>query len=71
MEFSDYRDGSFYYINDLEKMNHYVLNIIGGLRTTSYKNVNVNIASSYPIAKFYENENYLILHIRKIQNNFI
>ena len=56
MEFSDYRDGSFYYINDLEKMNHYVLNIIGGLRTTSYKNFNVNITSSFPIDKFYEFE---------------
>ena len=32
------------------------MNIIGGLRTTSYKNVNVNITSHYPIAKFYEYE---------------
>ena len=37
-------------------MNHYVLNIIGGLRTTSYKNFNVNITSSFPIDKFYEFE---------------
>ena len=56
MEFANCRDGSFYYINDLEKIKNYVLNVIGGLRKTFYKNVNVDIISLYPIAKFYENE---------------
>ena len=56
MEFANWRDGSFYYINDLEKIQNYVLNVIGGLRKTYYKNVNVDIISPYPIAKFSENE---------------
>ena len=56
MEFANYRDGGFYFIEDSERIRDYVMNIIGGLRTTSYKNVNVNITSHYPIAKFYEYE---------------
>ncbi len=56
MLFSHYRDGSFYYLEDLDKINDFVIDVIGGLKTTSYKNVNVNIKSPYPIDNFYESE---------------
>ena len=59
---SDYRDGSFYYIKNLERLKEYVLNIIGGLRTTAFKHVEIDIESYYPIVKVFEsnrlNSNY-------------
>ena len=51
---SDYRDGSFYYIKNLDKLNEYVLNTIGGLRTTAFKHVEIAIDSYYPIVKVFE-----------------
>ena len=53
-ELSDYRDGSFYYIKDLEKLKVYVLNTIGGLRTTAFKHVDIDIESYFPILKVFE-----------------
>ena len=46
--FSDSRDGAFYSIgdNNLGKLQDYVLNTIGAMRTTSYKFVNMDINSN-------------------------
>ena len=51
--FADYRDGGYYAINSLEKIKDYVLNVIGAMRTTSYKFVRMEMKSKFPIEKFY------------------
>ena len=53
--FADSRDGAFYAIGDdeLGKLQDYVLNTIGAMRTSSYKFVNVDIRSNFDIVKFY------------------
>ena len=53
--FADSRDGAFYAIgnNELNKIQDYVLNTIGAMRTSSYKFVNVDIRSNFDIVKFY------------------
>ena len=55
VSFSDSRDGAFYSIDDnnLGKLQDYVLNTIGAMRTTSYKFVNMDINSNFDIEKFY------------------
>ena len=53
--FADSRDGAFYAIesDELRKLQDYVLNTIGAMRTSSYKFVNMDIRSNYDIVKFY------------------
>jgi uncharacterized protein YegL len=55
VDFSDSRDGAFYAINSnsLDKAKDYVLNVIGAMRTTSYKFVRMNIKSKYNVSKVY------------------
>ena len=47
--FADSRDGAFYAIenNELGKLQDYVLNTIGAMRTSSYKFVNMDIRSNF------------------------
>ncbi len=74
INFSDSRDGAFYAINDLIKTKDYVLNVIGAMRTTSYKNLHISIESKYEINKFYGYDhlsNYQISPDKKIVNNKI
>jgi uncharacterized protein YegL len=53
--FADSRDGAFYAIenNELGKLQDYVLNTIGAMRTSSYKFVNMDIRSNFDVLKFY------------------
>ena len=76
VEFSDSRDGAFYAINtfSLGKAKDYVLNVIGGMRTTSYRFVKMNIKSKYNISKVYGEKhlsNYTILEDKKTVTNTI
>ena len=74
INFSDSRDGAFYAINDLVKTKDYVLNVIGAMRTTSYKNLIIEIESKYEIEKFYgynHLSNYQISPDKKVINNKI
>lgn len=70
MEFSDFRDGSFYYINKLDNIRNYVLNVIGSLRSTSYKHLNLEIKSPYPIAKFYDHDKISVCSFKPNCNQF-
>ena len=60
VEFSDKRDGAFYYISasNLGLLKDYVLNVIGAMRTTSYSFVNMEINSIYEIAKIYGSKHF-------------
>ena len=76
VEFSDSRDGAFYAINtySLIKAKDYVLNVIGGMRTTSYRFVKINIKSKYNISKVYGEKhlsNYVISADKKTVTNTI
>ena len=74
VKFSDSRDGAFYSIKDLAKARDYTLNVIGAMRTTSYKNLIFGIESKYEIEKFYGYEhlsNYQISPDKKVINNKI
>ena len=46
LDLSNYRDGSYYSINNFLQAKNSVLNIIGGLKTTNYKLVKINVTSS-------------------------
>ncbi len=74
IQFSDSRDGAFYSIDELSKAKDYVLNVIGAMRTTSYKNLKITIVSKYEINKFYGCDhlsNYQISPDKKLVNNKI
>ena len=43
LDLSNYRDGSYYPINDFIKAKSSILNIIGGLQTTKYNHVKINV----------------------------
>ena len=43
LDLSNYRDGSYYPVNDFIKAKNSILNIIGGLKTTKYNHVKINV----------------------------
>ena len=53
VQFSDSRDGGYYSIKNLIKVKDYVLNVIGGMRTTSYRFVRFVVKSKFSIEKVY------------------
>jgi hypothetical protein len=74
VEFSDSRDGGYYAINNLVKIQDYVLNVIGAMRTTSYRNVRFVVKSKYNIEKVYGQthlSNCTISQDKKTMNNTI
>ena len=76
VDFSDSRDGAFYAINtdNLGMTKDYVLNVIGAMRTTSYKFVRMDIKSKYNVDKVYGEShlsNYTISDDKKIITNSI
>ena len=55
-DLADFRDGSFYFIKNVERLKEYVMNTIGGLRTTAFKHVDIEIESYYPIVNIFESD---------------
>ena len=53
VNFAIQRDGSFYAIKDFQNVKKYALNIIGGIKTSKYKMVNISIISNYKLRTFY------------------
>ena len=43
LDLANYRDGSYYPVNDFIKAKNSILNIIGGLKTTKYNHVKINV----------------------------
>lgn len=43
LDLANYRDGSYYPVNDFNKAKNSILNIIGGLKTTKYNHVKINV----------------------------
>ena len=76
VDFSDSRDGAFYAINSfsLGKAKDYVLNVIGAMRSTSYRFVKMDIKSKYEVDKVYGEKhlsNYTISADKKTITNKI
>ena len=60
LKLSEVRDGTFYTVNNnLNNLTDYILNVIGSMKSTKYKYVNISINSRYNITNFYGSEHML------------
>ena len=62
---SERRDGAFYSIRELNTLKDYTLNCVGGMRTTTYKFMNITINSKYTINKLFGEKYYSSCAISK------